>query len=120
MREHAIERSRPPLEIEGPDEHGRVLDVAAAADAHEAPQLCLEGAAALRGLALEGPAVRARLGLDDPLDRGGAEAADQLVLEVQSRLLSVEDRSSGPDAVSSKLDPSTVGFLGGVALTDAR
>ena len=63
--------------------HLPVVDLAAGPGAHEASQLLLPGPVALRGLAAEG-AERPELALpgDEPLDRGGAEGADQLVFQV--------------------------------------
>ncbi len=58
--------------------------LAAAAGAHEAPQLLLNAPLTLSRLGLEG-AKRAELTLggDDPLDAGSAERTDQLALQVR-------------------------------------
>ena len=115
MREHAVERPRHAREIERADEHRRVLDLAPAAGAHEAPKLCLDAPGALRGLLLEGSeASKLALGFDDPLDAGGAEAADQLVLEV-----GVADVEAGPHELGAEAGPldgePEVALLAGVA-----
>src|SRR3954447_6340263 len=115
VREHAVEWPRHAGEIERVDERRRVLDLAPAARAHEAPQLRLDAAGALRGLLLEGPeASELALGLDDPLDAGGSEAADQLVLEV-----GVADEEAGPPELGAQAGPldgePEVALLAGVA-----
>ena len=83
MREHAVERARHPAEIERLDEQTRVPDLPAAAAAHEAPELLLDRPSLPLGLLLE-RAKRAKVSLrvDNLFHGGGAEGADQLVLEV--------------------------------------
>lgn len=70
-------------EIERIDKQAGVSDLPAATAAHEAPKLLLVGPSLPRRLFLEGakrPKVTLRA--DDLFHRGGAESADQLVLEV--------------------------------------
>ena len=115
MREHAVERPWHAGEIERADEHRRVLDLAPAAGAHEAPKLCLDAPGALRGLLLERPeASELPLGFDDPLDAGRSEAADQLVLEV-----GVADVEAGPPELGAEAGPldgePEVALVAGVA-----
>src|SRR5436309_2889466 len=83
MSKYTVQRSRHPGEIQLVDEQGRVLDLPAAAGAHEAPQLLLLGLSLLRRLLLEG-AERSKvtLSIDELFHGGGTEGADQLVLQV--------------------------------------
>ncbi|MBA3735748.1 MAG: hypothetical protein H0W90_11230 [Actinobacteria bacterium] len=70
-------------EIERIDEQARVSDLSAATASHEAPKLLFVRPTLPRRLLLEG-AERSEvtLGVHDLFHRGGAESADQLVLEV--------------------------------------
>ena len=79
--EHAVEWPRDAREVERLDEQPCVADLAIR---HEAAQLLLEGARAV-GLLLLVRAERAQLAvrLEDRLDQGRAERADELVLEVE-------------------------------------
>lgn len=68
---------------EGLDEEVAVADLAALLRAEEAAELLGAGAAELGGLAEEGlPGAVVALGVDELLDAGGAERADQFVLQV--------------------------------------
>jgi hypothetical protein len=70
-------------EVQRADEQPRVADLPAAVGAEEAPKLLLAAPCSPGRLPLE-RAERSKLalGLDDPFHAGGAQAADQLVLEV--------------------------------------
>jgi len=70
--EYTVQRPRHTGEIQRLDEHGRVLDLAAAASAHEAPKLLLDGPSLLRRLLLQ-RAERSKLTLrvDDVFNGGG-------------------------------------------------
>jgi virginiamycin B lyase len=83
VSKHPVERPRHLGEIERLDEQARVADLPAAAAAHEPSQLLRRRPSLPRGLLLEG-AERSKLALsvDDLFHGGGAEGADQLVLEV--------------------------------------
>src|SRR5207245_1525210 len=83
VRKHQVERPRHLAEIERLDEQPRVSDLPPAAAAHEAPKLLLGGPSLPRSLLLQG-AERSELALtvDDLFHGGGAESADQLVLQV--------------------------------------
>src|SRR4051794_39802811 len=83
VREHAVERARHPIEVERVDEQARVADLAAAAAAHEPPQLLGVGPPAPRRLPLErADGAELALCVDHRLDRRDADGADQLVLQV--------------------------------------
>ena len=83
MGQDAVEGAGDAGQVERVGQHLPVVDLAARPGAHEASQLLLPGPVALRGLAAE-RAERPELALpgDEPLDRGGAEGADQLVFQV--------------------------------------
>src|SRR5437899_3569132 len=83
MSEHAGQRPRDPLRLEGLDEQRRIAEVAAAV-LQPAAQLRLDRSATPRGLVLE-VAERRELSLrgDDLLYAGRTERANQLVLEVR-------------------------------------
>lgn len=80
VREHAVEGTRYPFEIERLDEERRIPDLAIP---HESPELLLAPQLSLDHLLLKG-AERAKLalGLDDLLDRRRPERAHELGLEV--------------------------------------
>src|SRR5437899_23945 len=82
MSEHAGQRARDSLRLEGLDEQRRIAEVAATV-LQPAAQLRLDRSASPRGLVLE-IAERLELSLrgDDLLYAGGTERANQLVLEV--------------------------------------
>jgi uncharacterized cupin superfamily protein len=83
VREHGVERSRHPAQVERIDENARVADLAATAAAHEAPQLGARLASVPGRLFLEGAeGTELALGADDLLDGIGPEGTDELVLEV--------------------------------------
>src|SRR5467141_2440537 len=81
--EDAVEGAGDAGRVERFGQDSPVTDLAARTDAQETLQLLLAGPVALGGLAAEGT-ERPELALrgDDPLDRGGAEGADQLVFQV--------------------------------------
>ena len=83
MSKYTVQRPRHLSEIKRLDEQTRVPDLPAAAAAHEAPQLILSSPSLPDRLLLEGTeGSKVSLGVDDPFHGGGAESADQLVLEV--------------------------------------
>src|SRR5688572_23038463 len=83
MVEYQVERPRHFGEIELIDEETRVSDLPAAAAAHEAPKLLFRGPSLPCRLLLEGAeGSEIAVGVDDLFHRGGAESADQLVLQV--------------------------------------
>jgi len=84
MPNHRVERPRHLLELKRLDEQTRVSDLAAAAAAEEASKLFLGRSVAPWRLALEAPeGAEVALGIDDFFDRGDAECADQLFLEIR-------------------------------------
>src|SRR5436190_9635147 len=82
--EHAVERARYLGEVDCLDQQACVSDLPAIGAAQEAPQLTLDGPSSPRRLLLKG-VERAEVAVvvDDGLDGGGAESADQLVLQVR-------------------------------------
>jgi len=106
MGEQAVQRPRHPCELQGVDEQPRVSDLAAASRAHEAPQLLLSGPSSLGRLLLEG-AERPELTLsvDDLFHRGGAEGADQLVLQVCDAHVEAERLHIGATEVGAEAGP---------------
>ena len=65
------------------DEQARVSDLPSAAAAHEAPKLLLGGPSLPSGLLLEGAeGPKLTLSVNDLFHAGGAESADQLLLQV--------------------------------------
>ena len=123
MSKHAVQGTRHAIEIQRLDEQGGPgLDLAAAPGSHEAPELFLCPPASPRGLLLEG-AERCELTLsvDDPFDGGGAEAADQLVLEVCLAHVEAESLHVGASEVGAEPGPleraMEVALLPGVAET---
>jgi hypothetical protein len=116
---HAVQRPRDLREIQRVDEPGRGLDLAALGGAEEAPKLLLDAPAAPRGLLLEG-AERFQVthGVDDLLDGGGPQCADQLVLQVGDADVEAEPfligaREVGAEAGSLEAAPE-VALLAGV------
>ncbi|MDQ1455999.1 MAG: hypothetical protein QOH28_1619 [Actinomycetota bacterium] len=84
MSKHTIKGPRHSREIQRVDEQAGVMDLPAAAGAHETPKLLLIRPSLVRSLLLEG-AERSKLTLsgDDLFHGGGTEGADQLVLQVR-------------------------------------
>src|SRR5919108_584361 len=83
MREHQVKRPRDLAELERLDEEPCVADLPAAAAAHEATELLLGRSAVPRRLLLEGAeGSEVTVGGDLLLHGGGAEGANQLVLQV--------------------------------------
>jgi hypothetical protein len=123
MGKQAIQRPRHPREVQRVDEQPRVPVLAAAAGAHEAPELLLEAASSLGRLVLEGAErPELALALDHLLHGGAAEAADQLVLQVGDADVEPERRHLGPAKVRAQTGPlqtaPEVDLLPGV--TEAR
>jgi hypothetical protein len=83
MSKYQVQRPRHLGELERFDEQARVADLPPAAAPHEAPKLLLGGPSLPGGLLLEGAeGSKLSLSVDDPFHGGGAESADQLVLQV--------------------------------------
>jgi hypothetical protein len=83
MGKHPVKRPRHLGEIKRLDEQTRVSDLPAAAAAHEAPKLLLGGPSLPCRLLLESAeGSKVSLCVDDLFHGGGAESADQLVLQV--------------------------------------
>src|SRR6266511_4794784 len=83
MTKETVQGPRHAREIQRVDEQRRVVDLAAAAGAHETPKLLLRGPSLLRGLLLQGAErLQLALGVDELFDGRSAEGADQLVLQV--------------------------------------
>ena len=118
-----IERAGHAREIQRVDQQPRVADLAAAVGADEAPKLLLAGPSSPGRLPLE-RAERSQLalGLDDLLHSGGAEAADQLVLQVGDAHVEPECLHLGATEVGTEAGPlqtaPEVALLAGV--TQAR
>src|SRR4029453_17482135 len=92
--------------VEGAGEQPRVAELAAAARAQEAVELLLKAAVPLGGLALQGPErPELALGGDDALGGGGAEAADQLVLQVGDAHIEPGRLQPGPAWASPEAGP---------------
>jgi hypothetical protein len=122
MGEQTVQGLGHAREVQRVDEQPRVAVLAAAAGAEKATELVLGVPASLGGLALEG-AERPELplALDHPLDGGGAEGADQLVLQVGDAHVEPERGHLGPvevraEAGSLQAAPEVV-LLPGVAET---
>src|ERR1039457_4555404 len=83
VRQHAVERPGDAGEIKRAHQQTRVLALAAGSGTHKPAQLPLGAPSLLGWLPLEdaeGPGIA--VSLDDFLDRGGAQRADQLVLQI--------------------------------------
>jgi hypothetical protein len=81
--EHQIERARYMIEIEGLDEPSSVVDLAAAARAHETSELLVCRAPMLRWLLLkDSKRTKVSVRLEDLPDHGGAETSNQLILQI--------------------------------------
>lgn len=119
MSEHGVQRPRHLREIERIHQQARVPDLSVS---QPASKLLLDGFPLLRGLLLEG-AKRPELSLDcgDLLDDGGAEASDQLVLEVRDADVEAEPFHIDASEARAQADPLEaaleVGLLGSVAET---
>jgi hypothetical protein len=93
-------------EIKRIDEQARVSDLAAAAATHEAPKLLLSGPSSPRSLLLESAErPKLTLSLDDPFHGGGAEGADQLVLQVFDAHVETESFHIGTSEVGAEAGP---------------
>jgi putative polysaccharide biosynthesis protein len=109
--EHLVERARHPFEVERLDEQARVADLPRRPAPEEAPELAFHRAAAPGGLLLErSEGAELSLGVDDALDRRGAESPDQLVFEighadVEAELLQFAARTDGAEAGTLEAAP---------------
>src|SRR5215204_4676265 len=102
----ARQRARHLGEIERRDEIGGVADFSAAAAAHEAPELLLDGLALPRRLLLEcseGLEVAPKCG--DALDRGGPNGPNQFILEVSDADVETEALHVGACQVRPETGP---------------
>jgi hypothetical protein len=118
--QQAVQRLGDAAEVEGVDQQPGVAVLAAAAGAQEAVQQPGQGPLPLGGLALEGPErPELPLALDQPLHGGGAEAADQLVLQVGLAHEEAERGQLGPAEIRAEAGPlqtaPEVDLLAGVA-----
>jgi hypothetical protein len=106
MSKYQVKRPRHLGEIQRVHEQPRVVDLPAAARAHEAPKLRLNGPPLLRGLHLEG-AERSELTLsvDDLFDGGSTERADQLVLQVRDAHVETQPFHIGASEVGAEAGP---------------
>ena len=122
MSKHQAKRAGHLREVERIDEQTRVSDLPAAAAAHEAPKLLLSRSSLPRRLLLEGTErAKVTLSADDLLHGGGAESADQLVLQicdahVETQIFHVDASEVGAKASSLETAPE-VTLLSGVAET---
>ena len=106
MSEHQVERPGHLAEIERLDEQARVADLPPAAAAHEAPKLLLGGPALPRRLLLEGAeGSELSLGVDDLFHGGGAESADQLVLQICDAHVETQPLHLGASEVGAEAGP---------------
>jgi hypothetical protein len=112
MRKYTVQRPGHVGESEGVDEQTRVVDLPAAAAAHEAPKLLLSAPSLPRRLLLKGAeGSKVSLSVDDPFHGGSTKSADQLVLEVCDAHVETE---------SFHLDTSEVGAEAGPLETAAE
>lgn len=122
MSKYEVERPRHAGEIERVDEEACVLDLPAAAGAHEAPKLCLDGPRFLSRLLLEGAeGFDLSLSVDDLFHGGGTESADQLVFQVcdahvEPQSFHLASSEVGAEAGPLESAPEVV-LLGGVTET---
>ena len=83
MSQEPVQRPRYATQIQGVDEYGGGLDLAAAFGAEEAMELFRNSPSSPLGLVLEGAECRqVTLSVDHLFHGGRAESADQLILEV--------------------------------------
>jgi hypothetical protein len=120
MSENRVQRPRHLREIQRVDEQARVADLPAGAAAHEAPKLLVRGPTSPGRLLLKGAErTEVSLSFDDLFDGGGAERADQLVLEVCDADVEAESFHLGAGEVGTETGTleSTleVALLSGVA-----
>ena len=123
MSEYEVERPRDLAEIKRIDEQARVSDLAAAAAAHKAAKLPVNGPSLPRRLLLE-RAERSKftLSVHDVFHGRGTEGADQLVLQVRDADVETERFHVGAGEVGAEAGPletaPEVALLCGV--TEAR
>jgi hypothetical protein len=122
MGKDQVEGSRHLGEIERLDEQACVADLPTAAAAHEAPKLLLGRPSLPRRLLLErAEGSEVTLRIDDLFHRGGAEGADQLVLQVgvahiETEAFHIGATEVGAEAGALETAPE-VALLGGVTET---
>lgn len=122
MSKYTIQRPRHSGEIQRVDEQPGVVDLPAAAGAHEAPKLRLNGQPLLRRLLLQG-AERSKLTLsvDHLFHGGGAEGADQLVFQICDAHVETEGFHIDASEIGAEAGPletaPEVALLAGVAET---
>jgi hypothetical protein len=120
MRERTVEWPRNLVQIQRRDEQPCVANLSTAAATHEAPKLLLSWTTSPRGLLLEcAKRSQLTLGVNDLFHAGGAESADQLVLQVcradeETQPLHVEASEPGAEASPLETAPE-VSLLSGVA-----
>src|SRR5215472_1443275 len=114
LGERCVERMRQPLQIHRPGEQTRVPELAPGSAAQEPPQLRNDGLTTPLGLPLEA-AERAEISLriNKRFNPGGADRADQLVLQildadVKAELLHVGPRAGRADSGARQTAPHNV------------
>jgi hypothetical protein len=106
VSQHAVEGPRHSFKIQRPDELGSRLDLPAALGAEEAPELFLVAPSSPGGLVLEGAErVEFTLCLEHLFHGGGAERADQLILQVCLADVETESFHAGPSEVGAEAGP---------------
>jgi hypothetical protein len=106
VSKYQVERPRDLGEIERLDEQARVSDLSAAAAAHEAAELLLDGPSLPRRLLLEGTeGSEVTVGIDDLFHRGGTESADQFVLQICDADVETQPFQIGASEVGAQAGP---------------
>src|SRR5712691_12843755 len=111
---HSFERMRQPVQIHRPGEQARVPELTPCTAAQEPPELCPGGLTAPLGLALQA-AERAEISLrvNELLNPGGADRADQLVFQIldageEAQSLHIGPRPGQADAGADQTAPDDV------------
>src|SRR6266496_3674341 len=106
MSKYKVKRPRHMGEIKRIDEQTRIVDLPAAAAAHEAPKLLLVRPSSPRRLLLEGAErCKVSLSVNELFDGGGTESADQLVLQVGDAHVETKSFHIGASEVGAEAGP---------------